>query len=52
MLVNNGSRYLAGPDLLSATDADVVDTIAFGATGTALTTKSVRWPCRSVRACP
>lgn len=40
VLVNNGSRYLAGPDLLSATDADVVDTIASGATGTVLTTKS------------
>ncbi|MFM9555629.1 MULTISPECIES: SDR family oxidoreductase [Streptomyces] len=40
VLINNGSRYLAGPDLLSATDADVVDTIASGATGTVLTTKS------------
>ncbi|MEU4981831.1 SDR family NAD(P)-dependent oxidoreductase [Streptomyces sp. NPDC021969] len=40
VLVNNGSRYLTGPDLLSATDADVVDTIASGATGTVLTTKS------------
>jgi NAD(P)-dependent dehydrogenase (short-subunit alcohol dehydrogenase family) len=40
ILINNGSRYLAGPDLLSATDADVVDTIASGATGTVLTTKS------------
>ncbi|WP_031074676.1 SDR family oxidoreductase [Streptomyces sp. NRRL WC-3742] len=40
VLVNNGSRWLEGPDLLSATDADVVDTIASGATGTVLTTKS------------
>ncbi len=40
VLINNGSRYLAGPDLLSASDADVVDTIASGATGTVLTTKS------------
>ncbi|MFE8015901.1 SDR family oxidoreductase [Streptomyces antibioticus] len=40
VLVNNGSRYLTGPDLLSATDDDVVDTIASGATGTVLTTKS------------
>ncbi len=40
LLVNNGSRYLAGPDLLSAADDDVVDTIASGATGTVLTTKS------------
>ncbi|MFE0732088.1 SDR family oxidoreductase [Streptomyces antibioticus] len=40
ILINNGSRYLSGPDLLSATDADVVDTIASGATGTVLTMKS------------
>lgn len=40
VLINNGSRYLEGPDLLSVTDADVVDTIASGATGTVLTTKS------------
>ncbi|MFF0596141.1 SDR family oxidoreductase [Streptomyces antibioticus] len=40
VLVNNGSRYLTGPDLLSATDDDVVDTIASGATGTVLITKS------------
>ncbi|MFH9354127.1 SDR family oxidoreductase [Kitasatospora sp. NPDC017646] len=39
VLINNGSRYLAGPDLLSASDADVVDTIASGATGTVLTVK-------------
>ncbi|MFG2526503.1 SDR family oxidoreductase [Streptomyces sp. NPDC048516] len=40
VLINNGSRYLEGPDLLTATDADVVDTLASGATGTVLTTKS------------
>ncbi|CAL9356354.1 SDR family oxidoreductase [Streptomyces sp. enrichment culture] len=40
VLVNNGSRYLDGPDLLSATDADIVDTLASGATGTILTTRS------------
>ncbi|MEV7225110.1 SDR family NAD(P)-dependent oxidoreductase [Streptomyces sp. NPDC093681] len=40
VLVNNGSRYLDGPDLLSATDADIVDTVASGATGTILTTRS------------
>lgn len=40
VLINNGSRYLEGPDLLSATDADVVDTIASGATGTVLTVRN------------
>jgi len=40
LLVNNGSRWLEGPDLLSATDDDVVDTLASGATGTVLTVKS------------
>ncbi|MBA2813884.1 SDR family oxidoreductase [Streptomyces sp. KM273126] len=40
MLINNGSRYLQGPDLQSASDADVVDTIASGATGTVLTVKN------------
>lgn len=45
VLVNNGSRYLTGPDLLSATDADVVDTIASGATGTVLTTRSFLPSC-------
>ncbi|MFD5461750.1 SDR family oxidoreductase [Kitasatospora sp. NPDC127059] len=40
VLINNGSRYLAGPDLLSAADHDVVDTIASGATGTVLTVKN------------
>lgn len=40
VLVNNGSRYLEGPDLHAASDADVVDTIASGATGTVLTVKN------------
>ncbi|MFG2690892.1 SDR family oxidoreductase [Streptomyces sp. NPDC048405] len=40
VLVNNGSRYQDGPDLLSATDDDVVETIASGATGTVLATKN------------
>ncbi|MFD3523962.1 SDR family oxidoreductase [Streptomyces sp. NPDC058653] len=40
VLVNNGSRYLEGPDLLSATDADVVDTMASGGTGTVLAVKN------------
>nr|WTB31386.1 SDR family oxidoreductase [Streptomyces sp. NBC_00830] len=40
ILVNNGSRYLEGTDILSASDADVVDTIASGATGTVLTVKN------------
>ncbi|UGQ11371.1 SDR family oxidoreductase [Yinghuangia sp. ASG 101] len=40
ILVNNGARYLEGPDLLSATDEDIADTMASGATGTVLTTKS------------
>ncbi|MGY3677562.1 SDR family oxidoreductase [Streptomyces sp. TE33382] len=40
VLINNGSRYLEGPDLLSATDTDVVDTIASGATGTVLAVKN------------
>lgn len=40
ILVNNGSRYLDGPDLGSASDGDVVDTIASGATGTVLTVKN------------
>ncbi|MFC8590300.1 SDR family oxidoreductase [Streptomyces atroolivaceus] len=40
LLVNNGSRWLDGPDLLSATDDDVVDTVASGATGTVLTVKN------------
>ncbi|MEV6124444.1 SDR family oxidoreductase [Streptomyces sp. NPDC052077] len=40
ILVNNGARYLEGPDLGSASDTDVVDTIASGATGTVLTVKN------------
>jgi NAD(P)-dependent dehydrogenase (short-subunit alcohol dehydrogenase family) len=40
VLINNGSRYLEGPDLQSASGADVVDTIASGATGTVLTVKN------------
>lgn len=40
LLINNGSRYLHGPDLLSASDDDVVDTLASGATGTVLTVKN------------
>jgi NAD(P)-dependent dehydrogenase (short-subunit alcohol dehydrogenase family) len=39
ILINNGARWLDGPDLLSATDAEVVDTIASGATGTVLAVK-------------
>ncbi|MBD0694917.1 SDR family oxidoreductase [Streptomyces sp. CBMA123] len=40
VLINNGSRYLEGPDLLAASDADVIDTITSGATGTVLTVKA------------
>jgi NAD(P)-dependent dehydrogenase (short-subunit alcohol dehydrogenase family) len=40
VLINNGARWLEGEDLLSASDADVVDTIASGATGTVLTVKN------------
>ncbi|MET9636942.1 SDR family oxidoreductase [Streptomyces virginiae] len=40
VLVNNGSRYQHGTDLLSASDEDVVDTLASGATGTVLATKA------------
>lgn len=39
VLVNNGARYIDGEDLLSASDDDVVDTIASGATGTVLAVK-------------
>ncbi|WP_330461183.1 SDR family oxidoreductase [Streptomyces sp. NBC_00820] len=39
VLVNNGARWLEGPELRSATDEDVIDTIATGATGTVLTVK-------------
>ncbi len=38
-LINNGARYLEGTSLLSASDDDVVDTVASGATGTILATK-------------
>ncbi|NJQ04661.1 SDR family oxidoreductase [Streptomyces lonarensis] len=40
ILVHNGARWLEGSDLLSVGDEDVVDTIASGATGTALVTKN------------
>lgn len=40
VLVNNGSRWLEGADLLSASDEDVVDTIASGGAGTVLATKA------------
>lgn len=40
ILINNGSRYLDGPDLESVSDDDVVDTLASGATGTVLTVKN------------
>ncbi len=40
VLVNNGSRYQHGTDLLSASDEDVADTLASGATGTVLATKA------------
>ncbi|MFJ1550724.1 SDR family oxidoreductase [Streptomyces sp. NPDC088246] len=40
ILINNGSRYLEGPDLQGVSDADIVDTIASGATGTVLTVKN------------
>lgn len=40
ILINNGSRYLEGPDIQSTSDDDVVDTIASGATGTVLTVKN------------
>jgi NAD(P)-dependent dehydrogenase (short-subunit alcohol dehydrogenase family) len=39
VLVNNGAQYIDGEDLLSASDDDVVDTIASGATGTVLAVK-------------
>ncbi|MFB6810100.1 SDR family oxidoreductase [Streptomyces sp. NPDC056387] len=40
VLLNNGSRYQHGRDLLSASDEDVADTLASGATGTVLVTKA------------
>ncbi|MFD7033836.1 SDR family oxidoreductase [Streptomyces sp. NPDC059917] len=39
VLVNNGARYLHGPDLWDAEDDAITDTIASGATGTILTVK-------------
>ncbi|MEW5631980.1 SDR family NAD(P)-dependent oxidoreductase [Streptomyces hydrogenans] len=39
VLINNGARYLAGPDLWDADDDAITDTIASGATGTLLTVK-------------
>ncbi|MGW6570480.1 SDR family oxidoreductase [Streptomyces sp. NPDC054975] len=41
VLVNNGARWLEGPDLLSASDDDVADTMASGGTGTILVTKNL-----------
>jgi NAD(P)-dependent dehydrogenase (short-subunit alcohol dehydrogenase family) len=40
VLVNNGARYLETGSLETASDEDVVDTIASGATGTVLTVKN------------
>ncbi|PWK66754.1 short subunit dehydrogenase [Streptomyces sp. CG 926] len=40
VLVNNGARYQHGADLKSASDEDVIDTLASGATGTVLATKA------------
>ncbi|MFI9329364.1 SDR family oxidoreductase [Kitasatospora sp. NPDC052868] len=39
VLVNNGARYLEGPDLWDAEDDAITDTVASGATGTLLTVK-------------
>ena len=39
VLINNGARYLEGPDLWDADDGSITDTIASGATGTLLTVK-------------
>lgn len=39
VLVNNGARYLAGPDLWDADDEAISDTVASGATGTLLVVK-------------
>ncbi|MFI1015804.1 SDR family oxidoreductase [Streptomyces sp. NPDC020965] len=39
VLINNGARYLTGPDLWDADDDAITDTIASGATGTLLTVK-------------
>ncbi|MFI9162456.1 SDR family oxidoreductase [Kitasatospora aureofaciens] len=51
VLVNNGARWLEGPDLLSASDEDVADTIASGGTGTILVTKNLL-PLLLASACP
>lgn len=39
VLINNGARYLQGPDLWDADDEAITDTLASGATGTLLTVK-------------
>ncbi|MFD0274026.1 SDR family oxidoreductase [Kitasatospora sp. NPDC127111] len=39
VLINNGARYLQGPDLWDAEDDAITDTIASGATGTLLAVK-------------
>jgi len=39
VLVNNGARWLEGADLLSASDDEIADTLASGATGSVLMTK-------------
>ncbi|MCB5177977.1 SDR family oxidoreductase [Streptomyces antimicrobicus] len=39
VLINNGARYLHGPDLWDADDEAITDTVASGATGTLLTVK-------------
>lgn len=39
VLINNGARYLQGPDLWDADDDAITDTVASGATGTLLTVK-------------
>ncbi|GAA2267066.1 oxidoreductase [Streptomyces ruber] len=39
VLINNGARYLEGPDLWDADDESITDTVASGATGTLLTVK-------------
>ena len=41
VLVNNGARWLEGPDLFSVSDEDVADTVASGSTGTILVTKNL-----------
>jgi NAD(P)-dependent dehydrogenase (short-subunit alcohol dehydrogenase family) len=39
VLVNNGARWLEGSDLLAASDEEIAETLASGATGSVLTTK-------------